>query len=282
MNDKLVPNSAQIPNVLLDYVLPLLGEAEMKCLLYIARRTYGFHKDFDRISLSQFEDGLIGKDGKPLDHGAGVTRKNAMLALARLKEKLLIKVSTNQLGSTYEIDLDSSLIWSVLESERPQSQDDSTPSVGTTPRVESERHPQKKGKKEGEKRPSKEGEQAPSFGSLRSLAAEEAPPQTFGRPDINDVLGYLKASVPVVDGSQRENRRFASLMIDKMAKNAKDPTRAVDAVKFVIAKGLESAFHGRNLTSMKYVFYNAGKILAEASKPTTGKFGFAEKLAFNK
>ena len=52
--NKLIPNSTQIPNVILDKIIPGIPNAEAKCLLYICRRTYGFHKEKDRISLTQF------------------------------------------------------------------------------------------------------------------------------------------------------------------------------------------------------------------------------------
>lgn len=49
------PNYFQTPNDLVDHWLPLLGEAELKVLLLIIRKTFGWHKDRDRISLSQME-----------------------------------------------------------------------------------------------------------------------------------------------------------------------------------------------------------------------------------
>ena len=47
------PNYTQTPNDLFDYWLPHLGEAELKVLLVIMRKTFGWHKQRDRISISQ-------------------------------------------------------------------------------------------------------------------------------------------------------------------------------------------------------------------------------------
>lgn len=47
------PNYTQTPNDLFDYWLPLLGEAELKVLLVILRKTVGWHKVRDKISISQ-------------------------------------------------------------------------------------------------------------------------------------------------------------------------------------------------------------------------------------
>ena len=63
----LIPNSTQVPNVILDLFIPRLPEGEARCSLYICRRTFGFHKKRDRISLSQFVDGIRDKEGKVLD-----------------------------------------------------------------------------------------------------------------------------------------------------------------------------------------------------------------------
>ncbi len=44
-------------------LLPQLGEAELKVLLYIIRRTYGFGKDRDAISYDQFLRGIRTRAG---------------------------------------------------------------------------------------------------------------------------------------------------------------------------------------------------------------------------
>ena len=103
---KLIPNSTQIPNVLLDIIIPQISEADGKCLLYICRRTYGFHKERDRISLSQFVDGIKNKDGKQLDCGAGLSRPAVVEALKNLVGSGLVKRIETPAGNYYEIDLD--------------------------------------------------------------------------------------------------------------------------------------------------------------------------------
>jgi len=70
----LVPNSTQIPDVILDRWMAVLSGAEFKVLLYIARRTYGFGKDSDDISLNQLARGIRRRDGTSLDGGTGLSR----------------------------------------------------------------------------------------------------------------------------------------------------------------------------------------------------------------
>ena len=84
-------NTTPVPDVLFDRLLSRLTGAELKCLLYIIRRTRGFKKDTDAISLTQFEKGIITKDGKILDEGCGVKdRKTIIAALASLERMNLI------------------------------------------------------------------------------------------------------------------------------------------------------------------------------------------------
>lgn len=49
------PNFTTIPNIILDVWITELSPAEFKIILVIARKTFGWHKRQDRISLSQFE-----------------------------------------------------------------------------------------------------------------------------------------------------------------------------------------------------------------------------------
>ena len=53
-----IPNSTQVPNIVLDYLMGRLPTSEFKCLLYINRRTFGFNKYHDLIPLSQFINGI--------------------------------------------------------------------------------------------------------------------------------------------------------------------------------------------------------------------------------
>ena len=103
---KLIPNSTQIPNVLLDFVIPQISEAEGKCLLYICRRTYGFHKERDRISFNQFIKGIKNKDGEQLDYGSGLARASVSEALKNLVGSGLVKTIPTSKGNYYEINLE--------------------------------------------------------------------------------------------------------------------------------------------------------------------------------
>src|ERR1700692_3993662 len=81
-------NTTPVPDILFDELLPDLSNAELRALLYIIRRTWGFKKDTDAISFNQFLKGITTKDKKVLDRGCGITRRGALSkALKDLEER---------------------------------------------------------------------------------------------------------------------------------------------------------------------------------------------------
>lgn len=96
MSEKLKPNFTPIPNVVLENLMPGLSKAALKVLLAVARKTYGWGKERDAISLSQLQ-GLTGL-GR-----AGVVRGTKELGS-------LIKVTkgANRDCNEYELNIDIS------------------------------------------------------------------------------------------------------------------------------------------------------------------------------
>lgn len=86
------PNTTATPDDIFDLFLTSLTHAELKVLLYIVRRTFGFKKMSDRISLKQIAEGIVTKDGNRLDSGAGITKRGAIKAVKALEQKGLITV----------------------------------------------------------------------------------------------------------------------------------------------------------------------------------------------
>src|SRR5258708_75327 len=89
----LIPNSTQIPNFLLDQIMPMVEPAEWKVLSFICRKTFGWQKFEDRISLTQFEQ------------ATGLSRPWLVKILARLtKSGLLVKKRSTR-GDIYGLNL---------------------------------------------------------------------------------------------------------------------------------------------------------------------------------
>lgn len=78
------------PDALLDRVMANLTGAEFKVLAYIVRRTFGFKKETDTISLDQICSGIKRCDGRPVDLGTGLSKKTAIAALKGLEDKGVI------------------------------------------------------------------------------------------------------------------------------------------------------------------------------------------------
>ncbi len=68
-------------------MLAELSGSELKVLLYIIRRTFGFKRDSDHISLSQMVGGIRRKNGKNLDLGTGLSKDTVVLAVKALVKK---------------------------------------------------------------------------------------------------------------------------------------------------------------------------------------------------
>jgi phage replication O-like protein O len=105
------PNTTQIPNDVFDTLLPQLSGGELKVLMYICRRTFGFQKESDRISLSQISKGIITKTGKVLDYGTGLCKRRVITALKTLEKKNIISItrSVDETGlnevNTYSLNM---------------------------------------------------------------------------------------------------------------------------------------------------------------------------------
>ena len=82
MNNNLFnPNFTQVPNFILDFMMADTSCSEFKVLMYVCRRTYGFHKKSDKIAISQIIDGITDRDGKVLDKGTGLGRRTVINAI---------------------------------------------------------------------------------------------------------------------------------------------------------------------------------------------------------
>lgn len=86
------PNGTIVPDDVFDVLAPRLTEAELRVLLYVVRRTFGFGKNADAISLKQLTEGITARDGRILDYGTGMSRKGVIAGVKGLLEKGVINV----------------------------------------------------------------------------------------------------------------------------------------------------------------------------------------------
>jgi hypothetical protein len=86
------PTTTPVPDQIFDELLPRLSGAELKVLLYICRRTFGFKKRKDSVSLDQIANGIRTKSGKVLDNGTGLSRRHIQRVLKSLEEKNVVRI----------------------------------------------------------------------------------------------------------------------------------------------------------------------------------------------
>ena len=84
------PTYTMVPDEVFDELLVELSGAELKVLLYIIRRTFGFKRESDTISLSQMLHGIATRDGRVLDRGVGLSKKTLHDALRQLSTRRII------------------------------------------------------------------------------------------------------------------------------------------------------------------------------------------------
>jgi len=85
------PNYTQVPDVVIDMLMADFSGAEFKVLIYIIRRTFGFKKDADYISLSQMVNGIKTREGKVMDRGTGLGKRHIVAALKVIEGLGIIK-----------------------------------------------------------------------------------------------------------------------------------------------------------------------------------------------
>lgn len=106
-----VPNSTQVPDTLFDDLMADISGAELKVVLYIIRRTFGFKKAQDNISLRQMVEGITTRDGRVLDRGTGLGKASVARAITTLEARGVIvrnkrkSVERGDEATTYSLKL---------------------------------------------------------------------------------------------------------------------------------------------------------------------------------
>jgi len=115
--------------VLIDNTMHAVSGGAWKVLCYVARRTLGFGKQVDSISLSQICRGIRRRDGRRLDHGTGLSRKAAVRALQELVEERKILTRERKGGAKANV---YSLNWGIIRSQKETNSESPPPSGGET------------------------------------------------------------------------------------------------------------------------------------------------------
>ena len=105
------PHFLMLPEVFSDKYMAYLSGAEVKILIYLFRRTLGFGRREDDISISQMANGLKAENGTIFDHGTGLSKDTVVQAIKSLIKKNMIEKVKNKnkkygnLPSTYKVKM---------------------------------------------------------------------------------------------------------------------------------------------------------------------------------
>lgn len=90
------PVYTQVPDAVFDELLSILSGAELKVLLYVIRRTFGFKKAADDISINQIMHGITTREGEVLDRGTGLSKDAVTRATKSLAEMGVLVTRRNR------------------------------------------------------------------------------------------------------------------------------------------------------------------------------------------
>lgn len=125
----------------------------------------------------------------------------------------------------------------------------------------------------GQKRPVSSGHSSPTketqyIKETQYVSKETQPKPDTRNKDVQEIIDEMQSTLEGIpmDGTQKENRRYAYLLIGKLKKlcvsQGQPDTQAVPLAKAII-KAAHSGWHSKNATSVKYIYYNMGKIVNE-------------------
>ena len=124
-----LPQYTQIPNLIIDFIMPDVSGNEFKVLLYIARRTLGFHKERDTVSLSQLVSGIKTRAGESLNRGTGLSKATVARCLNGLEQQGYIERVRRQDALRGFLPTEYRLKFKKMSAPQPLSQNETSPLV---------------------------------------------------------------------------------------------------------------------------------------------------------
>lgn len=107
------PNYTQTPNLLFDVLMRDLNNSELRTIMAIIRKTLGWHKEKEVVSLTQLEQ-MTGLSRQGVINGLyGKNREGGLI-----ERGLVIAVKTDQ-GNSYELNINSELV-NQVDYQKPQ------------------------------------------------------------------------------------------------------------------------------------------------------------------
>ena len=248
-----IPNTTPTPNELYNGEMKKMKDTELRVVLVVTRATLGWEEDKE-TKMRKKEDWIshfqikqkTGRSGRAISTAVDVCMKNGWIE-ARDADGNLLDTPEKRAGKKIFYRLGKIFLSKITPSEK-SSQDIQT----------SEKSSIEKSSPYKRNTITKE---TLLQNNISKEIQKTAPPVVYGNKDINDVYAYLKSSLGgTPDGTIKDNRRFAKLLLDKFRKDYPSHN-PVDVVNRLIDISRSDGFHAQNATSFKYLYYNCQKII---------------------
>ena len=213
-----------------------LNGCELACALHIIRKTYGYNKKEDEISLTQFLQAI------PRSRTSII---NALKRLQLVKITILVKKGTSKKASNKWVFNKNYDSWQLVKKTVPVRR---TSTENCTQLVQ---------------------KTVPTKDNIQNTVSKDTT-RKLPNPNIDHLLQALKDinHTTVLDDTHKQNRQYAHLLIrDKILPDLKlsnpQPTdKDIQAgINNLLKRACQDHFHKQNLTRVRYLYYNFLKIL---------------------
>lgn len=226
------PNYTAIPNVILD-AMPSFTDAELRVVLAVCRKTFGWHKERDAISISQLET------------ITGLSRQGVVNALGPLLDRQIIDRVPNGLTYAYRVlvnEVDQSSVLTSqdggLVNEVERTSQHSGPEVVNVVDTQKKRNKEKESIAPAARTPRKRTpKSAPA--EIAEPNSESLPPTPSSAPPPSPKLSQARmaAYVETVTGlGLQTSRRDAKPVLDELAALDASPEEIAAAIKHATAR----------------------------------------------
>ncbi len=207
-----------------------LNGTEYQIMLTVIRKTWGWNKKEDWISISQFEK-ITNK-----------SRRFIINTIIQLVNKRLL-VKKTALGKTTKLSIQKDItLWGKEPVNKSALVNKKAPtSELLLPRLVNKKAPTK---------------DIYTKDTITKDNNTNVLQNGFGNPDVNEVIAYFKTTLglPIMDGSVQRNRNYAQLCLKKFG--------GVDKVKVLIDSTKANTFWSTRITSLMDLYYKAVNIIS--------------------
>lgn len=222
----LKPNCTQCPNDILDRLLPILSPSQFKLVMAIVRKTYGWHKKSDDISLTQLER-MTGMSRQTVIDASAPLRASGFIVIGRSGRRGVLNYSLN-------INVDTESLVKTLDQSKNLTTLNNTTSLvqilDTQKKLTKEKKSERAKARQSSSHLRKKGTGASDPAALAAFSQfYQAYPRHVGKEDALEAWTKLAPSPELVAEIMAGVERYAETVKDADPKFIKHPGRWLNA-----------------------------------------------------